>query len=415
MKKIAVIGGGISGLSIAQMLKDKHQVRVFEKDSKPGGLIKCDRIKGNLYHKVGGHVFNSKNQDVLNWFWKFFNKEEEFIKTPRNATVFMSGGHLVGYPIENHAYMMDEAMMKSFIYDLLVIAKSTHTEPENFEEFLIGRFGRTLYKEYFQPYNEKIWRKDLKKVPLTWLEGKLPMPSVEEMIYNNFNHVKEMNMVHSSFFYPKQNGSQFLADRLASGLDIIYNAEVTRLEKKMGKWIINEFEYDTVIYCGNIKTFPEIIAGQMDMSFFTKQIENLEYHGTTSVLCEIDKNPYSWIYMPGREHLSHRIICTGNFSKLNNAENMMTGTLEFTDYISEQEILGNLEKIPFSPKYLAHQYTKFTYPIQDMDTRSMINKLKEMTEANGVYLLGRFAEWEYYNMDAAIDAAMKLYKNRFEI
>jgi UDP-galactopyranose mutase len=28
--------------------------------------------------------------------------------------------------------------------------------------------------------------------------------------------------------------------------------------------------------------------------------------------------------------------------------------------------------------------------------------------AEGIYLLGRFAEWEYYNMDKAIEAAMKL-------
>ena len=39
MKKVAVIGAGISGLTIANLLKDKYIVKVYEKESIPGGLI----------------------------------------------------------------------------------------------------------------------------------------------------------------------------------------------------------------------------------------------------------------------------------------------------------------------------------------------------------------------------------------
>lgn len=37
-QKVAVIGAGISGLTVAQLLKDKYHVTVYEKDDKPGGL-----------------------------------------------------------------------------------------------------------------------------------------------------------------------------------------------------------------------------------------------------------------------------------------------------------------------------------------------------------------------------------------
>ena len=73
-RKVAVIGAGISGLSIAHFLKEKNEVVVFEKENRPGGLIKCKNIDGNVYHLVGGHVFNSKRLDVLDWFWSFFDK-----------------------------------------------------------------------------------------------------------------------------------------------------------------------------------------------------------------------------------------------------------------------------------------------------------------------------------------------------
>ena len=51
---------------------------------------------------------------------------------------------------------------------------------------------------------------------------------------------------------------------------------------------------------------------------------------------------------------------------------------------------------PFSPVYLAHHWEEYTYPGQDASSRTLIRELKERLEPKGIYLLGRFAEWEYY-------------------
>ncbi len=412
--KYVVIGAGISGLSIAQMLKNGNEVIVLESDSRPGGMIKCDRVNSCLFHRTGGHVFNTKRQDVMAWFWSFFNQEEQFTKALRNSSVVMRDGTIIPYPIENHAYLLDKGIGESIVADLVNIIKKGTIEPANFEEFLKGRFGNTLYELYFKPYNWKVWRRDLTKVPLSWLEGKLPMPTAAEIIYSNIYHVEERQFVHSSFFYPKEGGSQFLADTFAKGLDIRYNMNVDSIQKTNRGWIINGIEADRIVFCGNIKQLPEMINNSIEIYSFLNSINELEYHGTTSVFCEIDKNPYSWIYQPSMEHLSHRIICTGNFSESNNAEGKMTGTIEFTDEISKEEILEQLKKMPFSPKYLAHNYEKYTYPIQDKDTRSMIAALKQQLEPYGIYICGRFAEWEYANMDVCMGYAMDLYNNQLK-
>lgn len=412
--KYVVIGAGISGLSIAQMLKNGNEVIVLESDSRPGGMIKCDRVNSCLFHRTGGHVFNTKRQDVMAWFWSFFNQEEQFTKALRNSSVVMSDGTIIPYPIENHVYLLDKGIGESIVADLVNIIKMGTIEPANFEEFLKGRFGNTLYELYFKPYNWKVWRRDLTKVPLSWLEGKLPMPTAAEIIYSNIYHVEERQFVHSSFFYPKEGGSQFLADTFAKGLDIRYNMNVDSIQKTNKGWIINGIEADRIVFCGNIKHLPKMINNSIEINSFLNSIDELEYHGTTSVFCEIDKNPYSWIYQPSMEYLSHRIICTGNFSERNNAEGKMTGTIEFTDEISKEEILNQLKNMPFSPKYLAHNYEKYTYPIQDKDTRSMIAALKQQLEPYGMYLCGRFAEWEYANMDVCMGYAMDLYNNQLK-
>ena len=413
--KYAIIGGGISGLSVANLLKDKYEVIVYEADSRPGGMIKCDVVDGSLFHRTGGHVFNSKRKDVMDWLWSFFDKERQFIKAIRNSSVFMPNGMEIPYPIENHFYMLHQETGKSIIKDLIEIAKEERNEYCNFEEFLKGRFGDTLYRLYFQPYNEKVWRRNLSNVPLSWLDGKLPMPTIEEIFYNNIYHVKEDAFVHSSFYYPQKGGSQFIADTFAKGLNIRYCTKVECIQDcQLGGVKVNGELFDGVIFCGNIKQLPQLLAGYVEIAGYVDPIEHLESHGTTSVFCEIDTNPYSWIYQPSMDHLSHRIICSGNFADSNNAHGKMTGTIEFTDEISKDDILDNLKRMPYSPKYLTHNYERYTYPIQDKDTRSMISSLKKKLEPYGFYLCGRFAEWEYANMDVCMGYAMDLYNQKLK-
>ena len=427
MQKIAIIGAGVSGLSAAHFLKDKYEVTVFEKEDRPGGLIKCRRVNGSLFHTCGGHVFNSKRQDVLDWFWSKFMRDEEFSKADRNSCVFMDKGdssleHIdIPYPIENHMYLFDETIQKSFYKDLDEIdsvkgVNAKFTDYDSFGNFLRWRFGKTLYNLYFEPYNKKVWRRDLNSVPMSWMEGKLPMPTTQEMRENNANKVEEKAFVHSSFWYEKVNGSQFLADKLAEGLDIKYNTDITSLIYHEGKWNVNGTSFDKVIFCGNIKDLVKMVDG-INVNEYKDSIEKLEYHGTTAVFCEIDKNPYSWIYQPNRKHESHRIICTGNFSKTNNSEdlpdNRMTATIEFTDAISKEDIIENLSRIPLNPKYIDHKYNKYTYPIQDANTRQLIRNLKSSLRVFGLYFTGRFADWEYYNMDVAMGAAMDMVKSEF--
>lgn len=413
MKKIAIIGAGVSGLTVAQLLKDKARVVVFEKESRAGGLIQCERVNGSLFHTCGGHVFNTKRQNVLDWFWQQFNKENDFIKTDRNSVIFLPNGQHIPYPIENFAYLLDEETQKSFIQDLLSISNYAGVTIDNFQAFLRARFGDTLYNLYFEPYNKKVWRRELTEVPIDWLEGKLPMPTVQEIIYNNFNRVAEKQFVHSTFYYEKQDGSQLIANRLSDGLDIRYNAQIEQIEYADEYWKINKEVFDDVVFCGNIKDIPSIIKG-VQLKGYTKSIEELNYHGTTSVFCEIDKNPYSWIYLPDDKYRAHRIICTGNFAQSNNGilpNGRITATIEFTDKVKKDEIIDNLKQIPLHPIYITHKYNRYTYPIQDKDTRDTISSLKQELAKIGFFMTGRFADWEYYNMDVAMNAAMETIDN----
>ena len=409
MKRVAIVGAGVSGLTVGNLLKDSCDVTIFEKESRPGGLIRCERVEGSLFHICGGHVFNTKNEKVSKWFWSQFDKND-FLKAERNSAVCMDNGKFVQYPIENHIYQLGEETQRKILEDWLRLANSPSTADVSggFESFLMNKFGKTLYDIYFGPYNRKIWRRDLSKVPLEWLQGKLPMPTVMEMLLANINKSAERTFVHSSFYYPKNGGSQFLADTLANGLNIRFNVEVSEISKTLdGRLRVNGECFDEVVFCGNLKFLPTMLNGDFGVGGFG-DIVRLESHGTTAVFCETDPMPYSWFSQPSSRHDSHRFICTGNFAPSNNARGKMTCTVEFTDYIEEDKMRMQLQLLPFRPRCLSYRYSKYTYPIQNVDTRRMVRDLAGCLGREKIRLCGRFAEWEYFNMDAAIASAIEL-------
>lgn len=407
MKKIAVIGAGISGLSIARLLKDaSNQVTVFEKEKTPGGLVRCRKIENNIFHMCGGHVFNTKRNDVLDWFWKNI-PQKEFSKKERNSVVMFDEHKMIPYPIEDHFYLLSDEEQMAIIKDLIT---ANETKPaDNFDQFLHNTFGETLCQLYFKPYNYKVWQEDLTKIPIAWLEGKLPVSDKAKILFNNINRVDEKLFVHAAFWYNTVFGSQRIADLLSEGLNVRYGCNVEKAVYRDGKWSIDDDRFDAVVFCGNLKQLPSFVKG-VDIAPFEQEIDRLAFHGTTSVFCEIDANPYSWIYLPDEAYKCHRIICTGNFNRNANKDARITATVEFTNELSKDDIFLNLERVPLHPKYIYHVFNPYSYPIQNPTSRSMIASLKVKLEPNNFFLLGRFAEWEYYNMDVAIGAAMDLSK-----
>lgn len=406
--RIAIVGAGISGISLAKMLENKADVIVLEQHEKIGGLISCDRVEDVLYHKVGGHVFNSKNQDVLNWFWSFFNKGEEFIQAKRFAKVYLNN-IFVDYPIENHIFQLNNININSIIDDLMNVKNIVSN---NFEEFLINTFGITLYELYFKPYNKKIWNVDLKEVPLDWLEGKLPMPLPQDIIANNILRKQEKSMVHSVFYYPKYGGSQFIIDRLAEGVKVISGCKISKISTSDSLLKIDDFEpFDKIVFTGDVRTLSNLLEDKLILNQYVSDLNDLRSNGTTNVLCYCDKSNLSWLYIPEDKFKAHRIIYTGGFSETNNgASDRSTCTVEFSNFISIESARAEIEKLPGNMKIIAHNYEPNSYVIQNANTRNLISEVKDTLQKHNIFVLGRFAEWEYNNMDKCIESSMHLLK-----
>ncbi len=412
-RTITVIGAGISGLAAARFLAATAEVEVLEKAGAVGGLVQCDYVADNLFHKVGGHVFNAKNKEIADWFWAHFDVEAEFYRVRRNAKILLDG-KLVGYPLENYLYQLDKATVVRVMDDLLALRAPTAGEParyDNFRDFLEGNFGKTLYGLYFEPYNRKIWNTDLSRIPLEWLHGKLPMPNLREILLSNVLREEESAMVHATFYYPKAGGSQFIANRLAEGLRVRTGQAARHVQPRDGRLVVDGTrETDAVVYTGDVRKLPELLhTDDAGVREALEGVRNLRSEGTSNLFCECDANDISWLYLPEPSVRAHRIIYTGNFSAANNRGSARrTCVVEFSGRVDRDVMEAEIGKLPGNLVPLAANYEPNSYVIQEKDTRRAINILKERLQKYNFHLLGRFAEWEYYNMDKAIEAARNL-------
>ena len=420
--KVAVIGAGITGISCARLLKDAGvKVSIFEKSDYKGGLVRCTLEKNDvLFHRVGGHVFNSKDSEVNDWFWGFFDKDSEFYAAKRRAVIFKNN-KFINYPIENSLDSFEKLQLEKIINELsAIISKGSGLDVQtmiereySFKDFLLEKFGQTLCDEYFFPYNSKIWNRDLSLMPLEWLLGKLPMPNPLDIITSNIMKADESEMVHSTFYYPKNGGSQFIVERLSENIDIKYNYDALPELLNGDDLTLDGATFDCIIYTGDIR---KLLSNDQLENFgisIDATLDCLPSNSTSNLLCKCDKNPYSWVYLADSNISCHRIIMTGNFSPSNNGtvlqdEDKITCTLEFSGEYSYDQMTSQLCKLPFNLEPLAHNIEESSYIIHTSETGPFVSKVSEIFESKNIYLCGRFADWQYYNMDAAISAAMKL-------
>jgi len=249
------------------------------------------------------------------------------------------------------------------------------------------------------------------EIPLQWLEGKLPMPNLKQILLSNIVRKEDNRMVHSTFFYARNEGSQFIINRLAEGLNIRLNFEVNKIEKVGNYFQINGNEqFDAVIYCGDVRKMHNVLQTE-NAQLHNAMLETADFksNATSNLLCEVAETDLSWLYFPENQYKNHRIIFTGNFCPSNNGnEGVKTCVVEFSGKFSESEMCEEIKKLPYQLNPLAYNFHSNSYVIQNKDTRERVLQLRQLLEPQSFYLLGRFAEWEYYNMDKCMESAMQV-------
>jgi protoporphyrinogen oxidase len=389
--KIGILGAGISGLSSALLLQSQgHQVSVFEKEGRPGGLARTRKIDGYYFDIGGGHIFNAKSKVVKDWVFDIL-PVEKWKYNLRKAKISYQG-KLLDYPFELALGQLSPEQTSDCIVDLFNARQGK--EPANFHDWLIWQFGTSIAREYLIPYNQKMWGYDLREISTDWIRGKLPTPDIKAIVYAALSKdPRETEMVHSSFYYPYQGGIQAFVDAMSEKLqDLRLKVPVLSLEKINSDWVINgEFRCDKVI---STISLPELAKVYSFPTVIKDIIDRLKYKSTTIALFDARVDPdISWIYFAGPERYN-KLSYVSNFSD-------SSSPMILAD-ISGKATEDELRSLKVG-RLIDYHYNQYAYPIFYKDYKDSLNKIFKYISENDLVLLGRFAEWKYYNMDKCIE------------
>jgi protoporphyrinogen oxidase len=400
--RIGILGAGISGLSIAKLLGKEHDVEVLEQANVYGGIARTRQVEGMAYHTTGGHCFNSKHPDVLDFVFNEVLPRENWHKIHRNANIKLHNQE-INYPIE---YAVKQ--IADFDTDLAInitrdfLAANDDYEYRNLEEWFRKKFGNTLADLYFIPYNTKIWNREPKEMSPVWVEGKLPIPD-KKSFFKGLISSEQDKMPHASFYYPNTNDQNTFIDNLARGLNIHTTYTVKHILKQNAKWLINnEKEYDIVISTLPLNILPTLIAGTPQN--IIENAKKLKYNKVSTMLWETTGTERTWTYIPDCKSLFHRYIHIGNFfsPKRNYSITEVVGEKSY------DEMVENGRKDPFLIRPVDYHVSEHAYVVFDDNYAHATTAIKNYLNEIGLYTLGRFGEWQYYNMDICIKSSIDM-------
>jgi protoporphyrinogen oxidase len=408
MKKVGILGAGISGLSMAKLLiRDvRYDVEVLEKDTCAGGIAKTRTVNGATYHPIGGHCFNSKHQEVLDFVFGLL-PVENWHKVQRNSNILFEGMD-INYPIEysiKEIHKHDPDLATTMALDFLEAVDTG--QYANLADWFMQKFGKSLSERYLIPYNKKIWNQDPGSMSHVWVSDKLPIPDKKAFIESLIKDKKDQ-MPHSVFYYPISNNQNSLIEALASDLSIITDYEVSSIgfNKNESKWHVNSGDkcYDILVSTLPLNIVPKLISNTP--AEVLDHAARLKYNKVTTMFWSTKGTDRTWSYFPDPDNLFHRQIHIGNFF---NPRRDFTIT-ESVGEKSFDEMAEAGRNDPHLNEPLDYNVSEHAYVVFDNNTRESRSSVMNYLDSIGLHTLGRFGEWEYYNMDICIRQAMQLQK-----
>jgi protoporphyrinogen oxidase len=276
-KTALIIGAGPAGLTAAYKLLEETDIHpiVIEKEDFIGGISRTVNYKGNRID-IGGHRFFTKNGQVQEIWDKFMpvqgepsiddkilnnekplnvggpNPENEdnifLIRTRVSRILYLR--KFFDYPISlklktilNLGLLNTTKAGIGYVWSSIFKIKE-----DSLEDFMINRFGTSLYKIFFKDYTEKVWGKKPSEISASWgaqrIKGLSLSKALISVITKPFRKkdISQKNIETSlieNFFYPKKGPGQFwetmASNIIEKGGQVLLNTNVDKISIVDGK------------------------------------------------------------------------------------------------------------------------------------------------------------------------------------
>jgi protoporphyrinogen oxidase len=422
--KIAILGGGIAAISLANFLQDRKKIKeinIFEKENEVGGLLRSYKIN-KIYYDVGPHIIFSRNKEILKKILKILGKNK--IKIRRSNKILYNKNTYIKYPFENELYKLPKKDLK-FALDKFLNNKFSNIKIRTMKDFFLKNFGEGIFNLYLGPYNNKIWKMNTAKLD-TQMVDRIPRPPDEDIIKSAKGVITEGYKHQLYFHYPKTGGIQSLLNafknKLKNKVKIIKPIKINKINKVNRSFLINSdkgnFEADKIF-----STIPlNEIYRLFDEKEKIKKISNkLQYNSIIIAMVNVKGNTGGdnfALMVPNKNIIFHRISKLDFLGRNYSIKNTTTFQIEITYKISSKiakmknselfkKIISGLKELDLIKKNSDVNFKnlmkfKYAYVIYNLHHRKYVDYLLAHYRKKGIEFLGRWGSWEYLNSDQVI-------------
>jgi len=412
MTQVIILGAGIAGLSSGWLLQQQDiDFIVLEKQSFVGGLARSFDWHG-FYCDFAAHRLFTRNEEILHQMLNLVPMGRHI----RRSRIYLRN-HWMADPLD-----VIELIGKLSINERLGVLYSYLTRPKNltegnFEQYVIRRYGRSLYEFFFQPYTEKLFGIPGDQISVLWARQKVrlanPLDNLRENTKTKFQY----------FYYPIHGGYGAIVNHLYDGIKnrVILGAQATRFETNDGKiskihYKLNDEEHELP---------ADFVISTLPMSFNAQMLGQsypLEFQKVDAVYLWINKprvSDYHWIYFIDSTIAINRLVEFKNMSPVEGDPDTTVLCAEVTQthpdvankVIDDLEHAGLIRHTEILDTKVVRE--NFAYPVYNQDYAEVLQTANQFFKKfENLYLVGRAAEFRHReaddNFEAAIEAINKI-------
>lgn len=408
MKKIAIIGAGVAGLTAAYLLSKKYEVKIFEKNNYFGGhtnTVLATTKDNSTYVDTGFIVLNNKTYPTFHSLLKKLdvpvrNTDMSFGYYDQ-GTKFSYSGKSLNSLFSSRSNLLSLDFYK-FLLEIMRFSKQAKKDLALKSDFDLNlaayvekhNFSSDLVEKYLLPISAAIWSTDTKRL--------LEFP-VETLLNFFFNHGL-LQVLDRPQWQTVVGGSKSYVEKIISilGDSAIISSPVQSVVRKDSHVEVttNETEnFDAVIFATHADQVLDILKtpSQEEEALFKvwKYNKNPTTLHTDLRLMPENKNAYaSWNFI--KLNYSDRLIVTydmNNLMGLNTSETFLV-SLNSSDLITENKKIAEFN---------------YEHPLYTLESLASQKKLPEINGKDRIWYCGSYFGFGFH--EDAVKSAFKVAKD----
>ena len=439
MKNVAIVGGGISGLTCAYRLaRAGHQVAIYEKSAELGGLAGSFE-RGEFIFDYGPHEFCTKNPLLVTALEDILG--DDLVVREKHAAQFFNGKY-VDYPLAPLDVLEQLSPSLALRVGFEVIgqrlkAMVNSLSDHSFEQWVASRFGPTLYKVYFKPFTEKVWGINPDALDPRTASNRIAFNSVFDYLIKATAFFlfkrNDFDSIHSPLkdkFYYSRRGIGTLCQRLAERcreVGVVFHSgfQLQKMDRKGDR--IEALHFNN----GEVITGFDYVVNTIPLTHMLASLDEphrhlpVKFRSMVFVFLEIPQetlSEYSWIYFPDKEICCQRLTDFAHLKADMTPEGKTGVCFEISCFPEDEIWLARDEDVVAKVRdgleragLLAQDITcgshvvrrQFIYPIQVTGYLEMVHDLlTPVRSLSNFVTTGRQGLYKYCNMNECMEMAI---------